>query len=83
MRLAALLALGLTGCALTPAAVPAPVPGEYCRIARPIAYDSTADTAETVAAIERHNSQWACVCEGDCPVAPSGGGNGSGSAKPD
>lgn len=40
---------------------------EYCRIAEPITYDSEADTPETVRQIEKHNSQWACVCESDCP----------------
>jgi hypothetical protein len=45
---------------------------EYCRIASPISYDSKADTAETVEQIERHNSQWACVCgtPPDCPNKP-------------
>ena len=41
--------------------------GDYCRIAKPISYDSKADTAETVKEIESHNSKWACVCDGDCP----------------
>ena len=41
--------------------------GDYCRIAKPIGYDSGKDTAETVKAVESHNSQWACVCDGDCP----------------
>jgi hypothetical protein len=41
--------------------------GDYCRIAKPISYDSRADTADTVKAVEAHNSQWACVCDGDCP----------------
>lgn len=75
----AIAMLALAGCTLTPPARPMPAPGEYCRIARPIEYDSTADSPETVAAIERHNSQWACVCEGDCPIAPSVGGNGDSS----
>lgn len=79
MMLAAGLALG--SCALTPSAEPVPAPGEYCRIARPIEYDSTADSPETVAAIERHNSQWACVCEGDCPIAAPVSGNGGSRAK--
>lgn len=43
------------------------VVGDYCRIAQPIGYDSSKDTAETVAALEAHNSKWVCVCEGDCP----------------
>jgi hypothetical protein len=44
------------------------VVSDYCRIAKPIGYDSKADTAETVKAIEAHNSAWVCVCEKDCPV---------------
>lgn len=40
---------------------------EYCRIAGPISYDSTKDTAETVKEIEAHNSRWAAVCENDSP----------------
>ncbi len=44
------------------------VVGDYCRIASPITYDRKADTTETVTQIEKHNSQWVCVCEGgDCP----------------
>lgn len=43
------------------------VVGDYCRIAIPITYDRKADTTETVTQIEKHNSQWVCVCEGDCP----------------
>ena len=45
--------------------------GDYCRIAKPISYDSKADTAETVKAVENHNSKWACVCDGDCPITPT------------
>lgn len=45
--------------------------GEYCRIAKPIAYDSSIDSPETVAAVEAHNSAWVCVCEGDCPKVAS------------
>jgi hypothetical protein len=41
--------------------------GDYCRIAKPISYDSKTDTAETVKEIEAHNSKWACVCDNDCP----------------
>jgi hypothetical protein len=39
----------------------------YCKIAKPIGFDTVKDTPETVAAIEAHNSAWACVCENDCP----------------
>jgi hypothetical protein len=41
--------------------------GDYCRIAKPISYDSKADSAETVKEIETHNSAWSCVCNADCP----------------
>jgi hypothetical protein len=58
-----MILLGLTGCVTGSTALV----GDYCRIAKPIGYDSKADTAETVKAIETHNSQWACVCDGDCP----------------
>ena len=44
------------------------VVSDYCRIAKPIGYDSKADSAETVKAVEAHNSAWVCVCEKDCPV---------------
>jgi hypothetical protein len=43
------------------------VVSDYCRIAKPIAYDSAKDTPETVKDIEAHNSRWVCVCENDCP----------------
>jgi hypothetical protein len=49
------------------------VVSDYCRIAKPIGYDSAADTAETVKAVEAHNSAWVCVCEKDCPVTPAHG----------
>ena len=58
-----MILLGLTGCVTDSTALV----GDYCRIAKPIEYDSKADTAETVKAVEAHNSQWACVCENDCP----------------
>ena len=44
------------------------VVSDYCRIAKPIGYDSKADSAETVKAIEAHNSKWVCLCESDCPA---------------
>ena len=48
----------------------APVPvSNYCTLAGPIGYDSTTDSAETVKAIEAHNSRWVCVCEHDCPTS--------------
>ena len=40
---------------------------DYCRIAKPISYDSTKDTPETARAVEKHNSEYVCVCEHDCP----------------
>jgi len=49
------------------------VVSDYCRIAKPIGYDSKADSAETVRAIELHNSAWLCLCEKDCPVTPARG----------
>lgn len=39
----------------------------YCTIAKPISYDATQDTPETVAEIELHNSVFVCLCEDDCP----------------
>lgn len=39
----------------------------YCVIIRPISYDATKDTPETVKEIEAHNSVFVCVCENDCP----------------
>ena len=60
--------LVMSGCAGGLIAAPATV-SAYCLIAKPIGYDTTKDTPETVRAIETHNSQWVCVCEHDCPVA--------------
>ena len=55
----------MTGCA-TGSTGPVPL-NSYCALAQPIGYDSRRDTRETVAAIEKHNSRWVCVCESDCP----------------
>ena len=55
--------LVLTGCVTDSTALV----GDYCRIAKPISYDSKTDAAETVKEIEAHNSKWACVCDKDCP----------------
>ena len=44
------------------------VVSDYCRIAKPIGYDSRVDSAETMKAIEAHNSKWVCLCESDCPA---------------
>ena len=57
--------LGMSGCATDSTAL---VVSDYCRIAKPIAYDGAKDTPETAAEIEVHNSRWVCVCDGDCPV---------------
>ena len=56
--------LVLTGCVTGSTALV----GDYCRIAKPISYDSRIDTVETVKEIEAHNSKWVCVCESDCPA---------------
>lgn len=67
------LSLCLTLSAMSGCATVSTVPiNSYCAIARPLGYDATKDTAETVAAVEAHNSKWVCVCESDCPagVAP-------------
>ena len=56
----------MNGCA-TVSTVPAPA-NSYCKIAKPISYDSKADSLATVAEIEAHNSVWACVCDKDCPT---------------
>ncbi len=66
------LSLCLTLCAMSGCATVSTAPlDSYCAIARPISYDTTRDTAETVAAIEIHNSQWVCLCELDCPAGKS------------
>lgn len=52
-----------SGCA-TVSTVPV---NSYCAIAKPISYDATKDTSETVKEIEAHNSVFICVCEADCP----------------
>ncbi len=61
-----LLILSATSGCATVSTAPAVV-SDYCRIATPISYDATSDTAETVVEIEAHNSKWVCVCENDCP----------------
>lgn len=62
---ALLIPTALSGCAAVSTG-PAVV-SDYCRIARPITYDTAADSAETQRQIEEHNSRWVCVCENDCP----------------
>ena len=71
MLWSSLIPLALSGC-VTGSIAPGPATvSDYCLIAKPIGYDSTKDSAETVRSIEAHNSQWVCVCEHDCPK-PSG-----------
>jgi len=62
------LILSATSGCVTDLIVPAPI-NSYCEIAKPISYDSKTDTAETVKAIEAHNSTWVCLCESDCPAS--------------
>jgi hypothetical protein len=40
---------------------------DYCRIAKPLSYDTARDSVETVKEVEKHNSKWVCLCENDCP----------------
>ncbi len=61
------LILSATSGCVTDLIVPAPI-NSYCEIAKPISYDSTKDTAETIKLIEQHNSKFVCVCENDCPA---------------
>jgi hypothetical protein len=39
----------------------------YCAVAKPITYDATKDTPQTIKEIEAHNSAFICICEADCP----------------
>jgi len=63
--------LGLTILSVTSAcahgSTPPPVTNSYCAVAKPIFYDSRADSPRTVSQIEVHNSVWACLCDADCP----------------
>ena len=55
----------MSGCAtVSTEAVPL---NSYCAIAKPITYDATKDTPETVAEVELHNGVFICLCEDDCP----------------
>lgn len=67
--LSGVLILSVTsGCALGSTGGNRPiVVSDYCKIAAPISYDTAKDTKETVAAVEKHNSKWVCLCENDCP----------------
>lgn len=60
---ASLILSATNGCA-TVSTVPI---NSYCAIAKPISYDATKDTSETVSEIEAHNSAFICICEADCP----------------
>lgn len=66
LPLLSLMLLALSGC-VTGSTGRVQAVSDYCRIAQPIGYDSLRDSSDTVAAIERHNSQYVCVCEHDCP----------------
>lgn len=64
-----LILSALSGCDLN---TTAPVPlSNYCALTRPISYDSTKDTIETVAEIEAHNLRFECICNRDCPKEPA------------
>lgn len=47
--------------------MPPPATNSFCAIAKPIFYDSRADSADTVKQIEAHNRTVVCLCENDCP----------------
>jgi len=63
LLLASLILSVTNGCA-TVSTVPV---NSYCAIAKPLSYDVTKDTSETVREIEAHNSAFICICEADCP----------------
>ena len=65
-RLLLLPILTVTSGCVTDLTAPAHL-NSYCAIAKPISYDMTKDTAETVLEIEAHNSKFVCICEADCP----------------
>jgi len=56
---------GMSGC-VTGSTEAVPL-NSYCAIAKPITYDATKDTPETVAEVELHNGVFICLCEDDCP----------------
>ena len=65
---ARLLSLPLTLSAMSGCATVSTAPvNSYCAIAKPISYDATKDTPETVAEVELHNGVFICLCEQDCP----------------
>ena len=60
--------MSLTLCVLGGCATVSTAPvNSYCAIAKPISYDATKDTVETVKEVETHNSVFVCLCEQDCP----------------
>lgn len=74
-----MILFALNGCAggliqptLSPTLAPQIVFSSYCKLAKPISYDSAKDSPATVRQIEAHNSKWVCQCEGDCPASASG-----------
>lgn len=66
--LALLILCAMSGCAT--GSTDLAVISDYCRIAKPISYNSRQDSPETVKDVETHNSTWVCLCEGDCPKQP-------------
>lgn len=65
--LLSLLILNATSACAHVSTPPPAVVNSYCTVAKPIFYDSRADSSGTVAQIEKHNSTFICLCEGDCP----------------
>lgn len=49
------------------ASTPPIASNSFCAIAKPIFYDSRADSANTVKQVEAHNRTVICLCENDCP----------------
>lgn len=65
-----LMLLAMTGCAANLTTRLAASSSEYCRIVQPIHYNSKLDSPATVKAAQSLDSQWACLCQQDCPEAP-------------
>ena len=64
--LAPLLILSTTS-ACVHGSTPPPAVNSFCAVAKPIFYDSRADSSGTVKQVEEHNRRFVCLCEGDCP----------------
>lgn len=75
--LIAVMMLATAGCASRTPEPPKTV-SDYCLIAKRMSYaelrrdqvddpGNKADTPETVKQVKDHNSEYACVCGGDCP----------------